>query len=310
MHFPPGRGESRCYIGSFAEKMGAMVEDTDILGTVISWLEKEKRQGRKRIRLTPEAKRALAASSAGAAQSVSPAVPVSRPAPVSVPLARPLTPPHAGEGTGAPRGAVPASAFGNSAAPPADLPPLDLSAHTLATLPALVAACTRCGLHAQGRKQTVFADGSPQARLMFIGEGPGAEEDEQGVPFIGAAGQLLTKMIAAMKLPREAVYVTNIVKCRPPGSRAPTDDEGRACLPYVQRQIELVKPEVIVVLGGVPFLHLLGQKGITSGRGRWYEYCGRPVMATYHPAFLLRMPGKKGEAWNDLQLVMARLGLK
>ena len=156
----------------------------------------------------------------------------------------------------------------------------------------------------------MFADGSPTARLMFVGEGPGAEEDEQGVPFVGAAGQLLTKMITAMKLKREDVYIANIVKCRPPANRTPADDEGQACLPYLQRQIELVKPEVIVVLGGVPFLHLLGQKGITSGRGKWYEYKGIPVMATYHPAFLLRMPGKKAEVWNDLQLVMARLGLK
>ncbi len=187
---------------------------------------------------------------------------------------------------------------------------LDLAAYTLETLPAAVAACKRCRLHALGRTRTVFSDGSPTARLMFIGEGPGADEDAQGVPFVGAAGQLLTRMIEAMRLKRGEVYIANIVKCRPPGNRTPLEDEGGACLPYVQRQVELVKPEVIVVLGATPFLHLLGQKGIMAGRGKWYDYRGIPVMATYHPAFLLRMSGKKAEAWADLQQVMKKLGIQ
>ena len=294
-----------------------MTDDTNILDTVISWLETEKRRGRRRIRLTPAAKRALTAAAPLASRPSVPATvakPAQVPVPVrppavapAVPLPPPVMPTLAGDGRGAPK--MPA-ALGPRPDFPTNLSPLDLSAHTLETLAAAVAACQRCRLHGLGRKQAVFADGSPKARLMFIGEGPGAEEDELGVPFVGAAGQLLTKMIVAMKLRREDVYITNVVKCCQPDNHAPTDDEGQACRPYVQRQIELVKPDVIVVLGNVPFLHLLGQKGITSGRGKWYEYQGIPVMATYHPAFLLRMPGKKGEAWNDLQLVMARLGLK
>lgn len=307
------------------------MNDTNLLDTVVSWLEKEKRQGRRRIRLTPEAKRALAAKPAVPARPAPVVVAKSAPAPApaaarpvvsAVPPPRPAVQVQAGEGTGAPRGVVPrATPAATTVTPlhrptatpvpdsPADVSPLDLSAHTLETLPAVVAACKRCRLCSLGRTQTVFADGSARSRVMFVGEGPGADEDAQGVPFVGAAGQLLTKMILAMKLKREDVYIANIVKCRPPDNRAPHEDEAQACLPYVQRQIELVKPVVIVVLGAVPFQHLLGRKGITAGRGRWYEYKGIPVMATYHPAFLLRTPGKKGEAWADLQLVMKHMGL-
>ncbi len=327
-----------------------MADEPDILEQALAWLEKEKRQGRTRLHLSPEAKRILAESapppgSAGALTGGVPAAPrpFARPAlapggtpggsgrdahaPVStvapshrptaapVPTARPLAAgPIAGEGTGAPRAAAPAidnrkSEIENPAGIPCDLSPPDLSGHTLETLRTAVAACTCCRLHALGRTNTVFADGSPKARLMFVGEGPGADEDAQGVPFVGAAGQLLTKMILAMRLKREDVYIANIVKCRPPGNRVPAEDEGRACLPYLQRQIELVKPEAIVVLGATPFLFLLGRKGIMAGRGQWYDYRGIPVMATYHPAFLLRTPGKKVEVWQDLQQVMKRLGI-
>jgi DNA polymerase len=295
-----------------------MTDGPDILDEVISWLEKEKRLGRSRIRLSPEAKCVFAESatpgSAGARTGGVPAAPrppaKSAPAPGGTPggsgrdAHAPVvtaTPSHRHTVT-----PVPAAALET----PPDLSTPDISAHTLETLPAVVAACTRCPLHAQGRTKTVFADGSPKARLMFIGEGPGADEDAQGVPFVGTAGQLLTKMIQAMRLRREEVYIANIVKCRPPGNRNPEEDEARACLPYLQRQIELVKPEVIVVLGAVPFLHLLGRKGIMAGRGQWYDYRGIPVMATYHPAFLLRTPAKKADVWVDLQMVMKRLGIQ
>ena len=143
---------------------------------------------------------------------------------------------------------------------------------------------------------------------MFIGEGPGKDEDEQGVPFVGAAGQLLTRMITAMQFSRSDVYIANIVKCRPPHNRNPEPQEGATCLPYLQRQIELVAPKVIVLLGAVPLLFLLGEKGIQRLRGHWREYHGIPVMPTFHPAFLIRAPGRKGEAWSDLQQVMRRLG--
>jgi DNA polymerase len=185
---------------------------------------------------------------------------------------------------------------------------LDLRQETLATLPALVAACRRCGL-CQQRRQTVFADGDPNARLMFVGEGPGEEEDIQGKPFVGKAGQLLTRMIEAMHLQRDQVYIANIVKCRPPGNRVPQEDEAKACLPFLARQIELVKPAAMVVLGATPFLYLLGRKGLTQLRGNWHEYRGIPVMPTFHPAYLLRVPERKREVWADLQQVMARLGL-
>ncbi len=177
----------------------------------------------------------------------------------------------------------------------------------LAALETCVATCQNCPLH-QSRKQTVFGAGSPKARIMFIGEAPGRDEDEQGKPFVGAAGQLLDKMIAAMQFTRDDIYIGNIVKCRPPGNRTPQEDEAKACLPYLERQIELIKPEVIVLLGAVPLKYLLGAQGITRLHGQWMDYHGIPVMPTYHPAFLLRISQKKREAWQDLQKVMKRLG--
>jgi DNA polymerase len=154
----------------------------------------------------------------------------------------------------------------------------------------------------------VFDDGNRNARLMFIGEGPGREEDEQGVPFVGPAGKLLTRMIAAMQFERSEVYIANIVKCRPPRNRNPEDTEAEACLPYLRRQIALVKPEVIVLLGAVPLRHLLGESGINRLHGRWYEFEGIPVMPTFHPAYLLRVDQRKRDAWEDLKKVMERLG--
>ncbi len=171
--------------------------------------------------------------------------------------------------------------------------------------------CTRCKLHKQGRKQIVFGVGNPRAELMFVGEGPGADEDEQGEPFVGRAGQLLNNMIKAMGIQREDVYIANIVKCRPPGNRTPERDECDTCSPFLLRQIDVVAPKVIVALGAVAAKTLLAINAPMSDlRGRWYDFRGRKLAVTYHPAFLLRAPRQKKEAWKDLQMVMKELGLK
>jgi uracil-DNA glycosylase len=173
-----------------------------------------------------------------------------------------------------------------------------------------VAGCTKCRL-CETRKQTVFADGSPGARIMFIGEAPGADEDAQGVPFVGRAGQLLTRMIEdGMGLPRSSVYIANVLKCRPPENRNPEPGEIAACRGYLERQIDLVKPEVLVALGKFAAHFLLEtEEGITRLRGKWGSYRGIPVMPTLHPSYLLRQPAQKKEAWEDLLAVLARLGI-
>jgi uracil-DNA glycosylase len=179
--------------------------------------------------------------------------------------------------------------------------------------------CTRCKLHKQGRKQIVFGVGNPEADLMFVGEGPGADEDAQGEPFVGRAGQLLNNMIKAMGLRREEVYIANVVKCRPPGNRTPERDECETCSPFLMRQIAVIKPKVIVALGAVAARNLLTINAPMSElRGRFYDFMpsgvrgdwqGAKLAVTYHPAFLLRDPRQKGEAWKDLQMVMKYLGL-
>ncbi len=181
--------------------------------------------------------------------------------------------------------------------------------------------CTRCKLHKQGRKQIVFGVGNPRAELMFVGEGPGADEDAQGEPFVGRAGQLLNNMIKAMGLRREDVYIANVVKCRPPGNRTPERDECDTCSPFLMRQIAVIKPKVIVALGAVAAKNLLAINAPMSElRGRFYDFMpagvrndpswqGARLAVTYHPAFLLRDPRQKGEAWKDLQMVMKYLGL-
>jgi uracil-DNA glycosylase family 4 len=183
--------------------------------------------------------------------------------------------------------------------------------------------CTRCVLHQQGRKQIVFGVGNPQADLMFIGEAPGADEDQQGEPFVGRAGQLLNNMIKAMGLEREQVYIANIIKCRPPNNRTPERDECETCSPFLMRQVATIKPKVIVALGAVAAKTLLAiNDSMSNLRGRWYEFrptgarsndpnwTGAKLAVTYHPAFLLRDPRQKKEAWKDLQMVMKELGLK
>jgi DNA polymerase len=182
----------------------------------------------------------------------------------------------------------------------------------LAELEKETRACSRCVL-SKARKNVVFADGDPDARLMFIGEGPGQEEDRQGLPFVGAAGQKLNEMIAAMGLKREQVYIANVVKCRPPGNRVPTPIEMATCGPYLKRQIEIVRPEAIVLLGNTAAKALLVDPvGITQLRGHWQDLWGIPVMPTFHPAYLVRQYSRENRlrVWSDLQAVMARLGLK
>ena len=170
--------------------------------------------------------------------------------------------------------------------------------------------CTRCALH-KGRNKIVFADGDPNARLMFVGEGPGADEDAQGLPFVGRAGQLLNNMISAMGLKREEVYIANVVKCRPPGNRTPEPEEANTCSPFLFRQIGAVHPEVIVALGATAATYLLGQRQPLAGlRGRMHSLRGARLIVTYHPAYLLRDPRQKKEAWADLQIAMRELGLK
>ena len=170
--------------------------------------------------------------------------------------------------------------------------------------------CTRCALHT-GRHTIVFGVGNPAARLMFVGEGPGADEDAQGLPFVGRAGQLLNNMIAAMGLKREECYIANIVKCRPPGNRTPEPVEANTCSPFLFRQIDAVRPQVLVALGATAATYLLGARQPLAGlRGRVHAFRGMSLIVTYHPAFLLRDPRQKKEAWADLQIAMKELGLK
>jgi uracil-DNA glycosylase len=170
--------------------------------------------------------------------------------------------------------------------------------------------CTRCKLH-KGRNKIVFGDGNPKAQLVFVGEGPGADEDAQGLPFVGRAGKLLTQMIEAMGLQRKDVYICNVVKCRPPENRAPEPDEVAACSPFLMRQIDSIHPKVIVCLGATAAKTILNTtRGISQFRGEWLDWRGHKLMATYHPAYLLRNPPAKADVWKDLQKVMAELGLQ
>ena len=178
----------------------------------------------------------------------------------------------------------------------------------LAAIQKELADCTRCKLH-KGRNSIVFGEGNPKAMLVFVGEGPGQEEDAQGRPFVGSAGQLLTDIIVkGMKLRREDVYICNIVKCRPPDNRNPEPDEIGSCEPFLERQLRAIGPRVIVALGNVAARTLLKTgEGITALRGRWHDYHGVPLMPTFHPAYLLRNPKDKKLVWEDIQQVMAKM---
>jgi uracil-DNA glycosylase family 4 len=167
--------------------------------------------------------------------------------------------------------------------------------------------CTRCRLH-EGRTHLVFGTGNPSARLMFVGEAPGQDEDEQGLPFVGRAGQLLTKMIESMGFRRDDVYIANVLKCRPPGNRPPKPDEVATCEPFLRKQIASIKPEVLCALGSFAAQAVLRREDkISSMRGKFFLIDGVTVMPTYHPAYLLRNPGEKRTVWEDLQKIMALL---
>jgi len=215
-----------------------------------------------------------------------------------------------------------------SIAPPNDEAAADLAAPPTADRDALLLTiadeigpnCQRCKLGKLGRRQIVFGIGDPHAELMFIGEGPGADEDAQGLPFVGRAGQLLNNMISAMGLKREQVYIANIVKCRPPGNRTPERDECDTCSPFLMRQIQVIRPKVIVALGATAAKNLLGvNDSMGMLRGRFYDFSpprtsgdepfSCKLAVTYHPAFLLRDPRQKKETWNDLKMVMGYLGM-
>lgn len=180
-------------------------------------------------------------------------------------------------------------------------------AHTLEELRAILGECRRCRLH-EGRTHLVFGEGDPRAALVFVGEGPGRDEDRVGRPFVGESGGLLTRIIEAMGLTRDRVYICNVVKCHPPKNRDPREDEVGACIPFLRRQLDLIQPAVICVLGRVAGRALLGADfSITRDRGRWFEYRGVPVMPVFHPAYLLRNPSAKRHAWEDVQKIMKLL---
>jgi uracil-DNA glycosylase len=183
------------------------------------------------------------------------------------------------------------------------------AAETLDDIREELTDCRRCPLCA-GRATVVFGVGNPRARLMFVGEGPGSEEDRLGEPFVGAAGKRLDRWIARIGLRREDVYIANIVKCRPPGNRPPLPDEAKVCLPYLLRQIRAIRPEIVCTLGATAMNFLLGVEGkITRERGKWRERDGVPVLPTYHPAFILRDPARETEAFEDFDLLASRLRL-
>jgi len=195
---------------------------------------------------------------------------------------------------------------------PAEAPVVELFTSPEAALQAirtdLGADCSRCKLHTLGRTQVVFGVGNPEADLMFVGEGPGADEDIQGEPFVGRAGQLLTKIIEAIGLKREDVYIANVIKCRPPGNRNPEPDEVEQCAPFLFRQIDTVKPKVVVALGKFAAQCLLQTNDpITRIRGREFKYRDAILIPTYHPAYLLRTPSAKREVWEDMKRVRAIL---
>jgi DNA polymerase len=223
-------------------------------------------------------------------------------------------PPEQAEPTAPPQGmsdVAQAEACQADAAAPASLfdalPPAAPSGETLAAIRADIGECTRCRLH-QGRTNLVFGVGNEQARLVFVGEGPGADEDAQGIPFVGRAGQLLTKIIEAIGLQRGDVYIANVIKCRPPGNRNPEPDEVDTCEPFLFQQIDVIKPKVIVALGKFAAQALLrSDDPISRLRGRVFTYRGAKLIPTFHPAYLLRNPSSKREVWEDMKLVRSLL---
>jgi len=222
----------------------------------------------------------------------------------------PGTPADVAPSPSAPQKLAPASTILPAAAPSLFEAIERIAGDTLPRIREDIGDCTRCKLH-QGRTKIVFGTGNPNADLMFVGEGPGRDEDLSGEPFVGRAGKLLTDMIKAMGLQREDVYIANVVKCRPPENRLPEKDEITTCSPFLMRQIDAIKPKVICTLGSCSAQTLLQTAlGISKLRGEWFDFRGTKLMPTYHPAYLLRNPAAKPEVWKDLQKVMAVLGLQ
>lgn len=253
--------------------MSRKKELIEVLDNVENWLRQEKEQGRTRLEVSQETLKALAVA----------------PAAQKAPAVKTLPPPPPASKT-APSGRIPAADPG------------------LAAIEKEIAACTKCPL-GPTRKNTVPGQGNPRPEIAFVGEGPGADEDEQGLAFVGRAGQLLTNIIAAMGLTREEVWIGNIVKCRPPGNRTPFPDEMEACMPFLKRQLAILKPKIIVCLGATAVKGLLNEQiGITKLRGNWRSFEGIDVMPTFHPAYLLRNASGKAPVWEDMKAVLKRLG--
>jgi DNA polymerase len=289
-----------------------------LLDATIQHLEDLKSRGVRHVAVTPETLRALAQPPAGTSQTANFKSPASG-APASGP-ARTEFQKRAGSETGAPQ---PVAGQPSLLAVPGEAaqdPPLDpqAKAAAFAALRERALACVKCPHLASSRKNVVFGVGSIDAQLMFVGEAPGADEDEKAEPFVGKAGQLLTKIIQATGLSRADVYIANILKCRPDtpgqsaGNRKPTADEMTTCIPYLHEQIDLIGPKVIVALGATAVEGLLGKTvGITKLRGTWKTYRGIPLMPTYHPAYLLRNQAmsEKRKVWEDMLAVMEKLGM-
>lgn len=269
-------------------------ELAEVLRQTRDYLEALRDDGVTKLEVSLEAAARLQAPRR-ARQAAAPVREPARAAPVPAPVQR---------SSARPAPAPAPSVQGVPTTPPADS---DVKA-TLARVAAIVARCTRCPLH-RDRTRTVPGQGNLHPELMFVGEGPGAEEDRQGLAFVGDAGQLLTRMIQAMGLTRDDVFIANVVKCRPPGNRQPAPDEMATCLPYLREQIGALKPKVIVALGATAAHALLAvETPISRLRGQWTRFEGIDLMPTFHPAYLLRNPASKREVWADLQLVLKRLG--
>jgi len=286
-----------------------------LLDATIQYLEDLKARG---VRFVPVAPEALAALSGTARPSGPPAV-VPRPVPPA-PAATPTpekSPPPSGPPAGAELFALTTSAVNPAAPRPPPLPPA-ARAQAMAELCERARVCVKCQHLAASRKNVVFGVGDINAQLMFVGEAPGADEDEQGEPFVGKAGELLTRIIQTMGLSRQSVYIANILKCRPDtpgetaGNRKPTAKEMATCIPYLHEQIDLIQPRVIVALGGTAVEGLLGKTvGITRLRGQWQTYRGIQLLPTFHPAYLLRNQAlsERRKVWEDMLKVMEKLGL-
>ena len=295
-----------------------------LLDATIQHLEDLKSRGVRHVAVSPETLRALARPPAAESQISNIKSQIEKPASTGAPIsksARTEFSRAAGSEIGTPQ---PVAEQKSLLALPGEtvpaLPPLDSAAKAAAfvALRERALACMKCPHLASSRKTVVFGVGSIDARLMFVGEAPGADEDEQGEPFVGRAGQLLTKIIQATGLQRGDVYIANILKCRPDtpgqsaGNRKPTSDEMATCIPYLHEQIDLIRPKVIVALGATAVEGLLGKTiGITKLRGGWKTYRGTPLMPTYHPAYLLRNQAmsEKRKVWEDMLAVMEKLGM-